>query len=59
MNKFTAKQKAEQREFKLQNTPIGLHRKNCRCNRCDEKRTRSIESFNAWVGILFDVAEEK
>lgn len=28
MAKSTAKQKAEQRDFKLQNTPIGLHRKN-------------------------------
>lgn len=56
MTKLTAKQKAEQRELKLQNTPIGLHRKNCRCFRCDEKHRKSIESFNAWEGVLFNTS---
>jgi len=49
-----AKQAALQREQKLQEKAIGLHRLKCRCSRCNEKRTRSIESFNAWIGVLFD-----
>lgn len=54
MAKLTAKQKAEQREFKLQNTSAGLHRKRCYCFRCNEKCRKSIESFNALIGVLFD-----
>lgn len=49
-----SKQAALQREQEMQNIPIGLHRRKCRCSRCYEMRTRSIESFNTWIGVLFD-----
>lgn len=55
-----SKQAALQREQEMQNIPIGLHRRKCRCSRCSrcsrcyEMRTRSIESFNTWIGVLFD-----
>lgn len=54
MSKKKAKRTAAERAELLAQKPISLHGKRCRCDRCTDWRKQKLESFNCWIGVLFD-----